>query len=122
MDLDPKTKLRLVIISGGTKGRSFAVEEGMTVIGRADPDNNSYPEVDLDEEDGDAKISRRHAQIERRGALVTIEDIGSLNGTFLNRGPRLEPGKKYELKPTDEIIVGRVALRFEIQDAESLGD
>ena len=41
-----------------------------------------------------------------------IEDLGSTNGTFVNRGPRLLPGNKQPLKNGDEIIVGKTFLKF----------
>src|SRR5690606_30977704 len=96
--------VRLVVARGTTKGKVFLLEEGPNVIGRWDPDAGAFPEVDLTKDDADAKISRKHAVIERTGITATVEDIGSLNGTFLNRGPRLEPGVKYELKSGDELI------------------
>ena len=43
-----------------------------------------------------------------------LEDQGSTNGTFVNRGRRLEPGQRHPLKDGDEIIVGKTFLRFHI--------
>jgi pSer/pThr/pTyr-binding forkhead associated (FHA) protein len=43
-----------------------------------------------------------------------LEDQGSTNGTFVNRGRRLEPGQRHPLKDGDEIIVGKTFLRFQV--------
>ena len=43
---------------------------------------------------------------------VTVEDIGSLNGTYVNRQPRLLPGNPVELKSGDEIIIGKTFLKL----------
>ncbi len=83
------------------------------MIGRWDPDSGAFPEIDLESEDHEAKVSRKHAIVECQGKTVTIEDLGSLNGTFVNRGARLVEGTKYTLHVGDELIVGKVFLRFE---------
>ncbi|RMG42593.1 MAG: FHA domain-containing protein [Candidatus Dadabacteria bacterium] len=104
---------RLVVTRGETSGRVFKLEPGNNLIGRWDPDSGSFPEVDLEEEDVEAKVSRKHAVINVAGEVVTLEDIGSLNGTYVNRGQRLEERQKIELSHGDEIIIGKVFLRFE---------
>jgi pSer/pThr/pTyr-binding forkhead associated (FHA) protein len=43
-----------------------------------------------------------------------MEDLGSTNGTFINRGRRLIPGNSNVLNDGDEIIVGKTFLRFHI--------
>ncbi|MBX7145335.1 MAG: FHA domain-containing protein [Oligoflexia bacterium] len=100
--------MKLVVSRGPSQGKEFSIEEGSNLVGRWDPDSGSFPEVDLEKDDIDAKVSRKHAVIERAGEKVTIEDIGSMNGTFINRGPRLERGVKYDLKEGDELIVGKI--------------
>jgi len=106
--------MRLVIVRGDGQGRTFKLEEGSNLIGRWDPDSGAFPEIDLEKEDLEAKISRKHAVVERKGKVVSVEDVGSRNGTFINRGPRLETGVKHELKPGDEIIVGKTFLKLEV--------
>ena len=105
--------MKLVVTRGETKGKEFLIEDGNNLIGRWDPDAGAFPEIDLEQEDVDAKISRKHAVIEQNGDMVTLEDIGSLNGTFVNRGPRLEQGAKHQLKIGDEIVIGKVFLKLE---------
>jgi len=106
-------RVRLVVTRGANKGRTFWIEEGENLIGRWDPDAGAFPEIDLDAEDLDAKISRTHAVLERRGEQLWITDLESLNGTFVNRGPRLEPAKKQEVFPGDEIIIGKTFVTLE---------
>ena len=105
--------MKLVIIHGSKRGREFKIEEGNNLIGRWDPDAGSFPEIDLEQDDVEAKISRKHAVLELKGGAVTLEDIGSKNGTFISGGDRLEVGRKYDLTPGMEIIVGKTVLRLE---------
>ena len=111
---EPGPGVRLVIWRGGLRGREYSVNEGSNLVGRWDPDSGAFPEIDLEGEDKDSKVSRKHAVIERRGAAVTIEDLGSLNGTYINRGAKLIEGTKYALKSGDEVVVGKTFLRIEI--------
>lgn len=102
--------VKVTITRGGTVGKEFMLQKGDNLVGRWDPDSGAFPEVDLEADDPEARISRKHALI-RVGEQVTIEDIGSLNGTYVNRGPRLEPGVPVTLKDGDEIIVGKTFLK-----------
>jgi hypothetical protein len=109
----PQLKAKMTIIRGGTLGKEFPLQEGHNLIGRWDPDSGAFPEVDLEMDDPEARISRKHALI-RVGDQTTIEDIGSLNGTFVNRGRRLEPGMPVELHDGDEVIIGKTFFRFSL--------
>jgi pSer/pThr/pTyr-binding forkhead associated (FHA) protein len=75
------------------------LERDRLTIGRS-PDSDIF----LD----DVTVSRRHAVLAREGAGFSIEDLGSLNGTFVNRrrvdAQRLEDG--------DEVQVGKYRLTF----------
>jgi len=80
-------------------------------IGRLDPASASFPDVDLTSDGGLEKgVSRRHAKITRRGSEVFIEDLGSINGTFLNR-KKLTPYLPQALKSGDELQLGKLILR-----------
>jgi predicted component of type VI protein secretion system len=107
-------KAKLSIIRGGRRGQEFELESGNNLVGRWDPETGAFPEVDLDADDAEAKVSRKHALIRIESSKVTIEDIGSLNGTYVNRQPRLQPGTPLDLKDGDEIIIGKTFLKLSI--------
>jgi len=108
-------KAKLSVVRGGRKGQEFPLEDGKNLIGRWDPETGSFPEVDLDADDPEAKISRKHALILIENGKITIEDIGSLNGTYVNRQPRLSPGSPAEIKSGDEVIIGKTFLKLVVE-------
>jgi pSer/pThr/pTyr-binding forkhead associated (FHA) protein len=90
----------LVVRSGGGRaGESFFPGDDRTLIGRS-------PEcaIFLD----DVTVSRRHAELVRDGDTFTITDLGSLNGTFVNR-KRIETAR---LEDDDEVQIGKYRLTF----------
>jgi hypothetical protein len=90
----------LVVRSGGGRtGEQFPLERTQTTIGRT-PDCDIF----LD----DVTVSRRHAIVAQGPEGFTIEDLGSLNGTFLNRH-RIEQAR---LEQGDELQVGKYRLIF----------
>lgn len=104
----------LLIERGDMPGTEFRLIHDESTIGRWDADNGVFPDVDLDQHDSDAKVSRRHARIVRNNGSYFIEDLGSTNGTYVNRGRRLLPGNAQALNDGDELIVGKTFLRFQI--------
>lgn len=109
-------RAKLVIERGNHVGTEFSIIADESYIGRWDADNGIFPDVDLDKQDLEAKVSRRHARIICANGKFSIEDLGSTNGTFVNRGRRLIPGSAQALTSGDEIIVGKTFLRFYIED------
>jgi hypothetical protein len=90
----------LVVRSGGGRaGETFTIGAERTVVGRS-PDC----EIFLD----DVTVSRKHATLVRQGSHVTIEDLGSLNGIFVNRR-RVESAP---LEDGDELQIGKYRLTF----------
>lgn len=108
----PTVRAKLIIQRGGKIGKEFPIAGIDALIGRWDADGGIFPDVDLDQDDPEAKVSRRHARIQFLNNQYLIEDMGSTNGTFINRGPRLLPGIKQPLNNGDEIIVGKTFLKF----------
>lgn len=104
----------VVIERGVPEGHIFRVVGTDCIIGRWDADNGVFPDIDLDAFDPEAKVSRRHARIRMADGNYTIEDLGSTNGTYLNRGRRLIPGMPQVIRSGDEVIVGKTFLRFKI--------
>lgn len=70
---------QLVMSQGPQPGHTFTLDQDFLTLGR-DPSNDIVI--------GDPQVSRHHARIRRQGNVVTIEDAGSTNGTFVN-GMRL---------------------------------
>jgi hypothetical protein len=104
----------LIIERGDAPGTEFQLSNDESTIGRWDADNGIFPDVDLDAHDSDAKVSRRHARIIRNNGSYSIEDLGSTNGTYVNRGRRLLPGNSQAISDGDEVIVGKTFLRFQV--------
>jgi hypothetical protein len=111
----PRFKAKFEVVRGGRKGQEFPIEDGNSFIGRWDPETGSFPEVDLEQDDPEAKISRKHALVRIENGKITVEDIGSLNGTYVNRQPRLQPGTPVEIKSGDEIIIGKTFLKLVVE-------
>jgi pSer/pThr/pTyr-binding forkhead associated (FHA) protein len=103
-----------VIERGKSVGKQFPLSAPESQIGRWDADSGIFPDVDLDSDDPEAKVSRRHARIMMSDGNYFVEDLGSTNGTFVNRGKRLPAGERQPLKDGDEIIVGKTFLRFKL--------
>jgi len=90
----------LVIRAGGGRvGESFPLERERSTVGRR-PDSDVF----LD----DVTVSRDHALIVRRGGDWHLDDLGSLNGTYVNRH-RIETVR---LSDGDELQVGKYKLTF----------
>lgn len=112
--VDTAQTAKLIIERGVSVGAEFQINSNEAYIGRWDADNGIFPDVDLDVHDPEAKVSRRHARIKFANGQFVIEDLGSTNGTFVNRGRRLIPGSPQILTDGDEIIVGKTFLRFKV--------
>jgi FHA domain/zinc-ribbon domain len=90
----------LVVRSGGgMAGQPFQPTGPRTLIGRS-------PECDIFLDD--VTVSRRHAEIVRDDDTFTIRDLGSLNGTYVNR-KRIE---SIVLEDDDEVQIGKYRLTF----------
>jgi ribosomal protein L40E len=90
----------LIVRSGGGRaGETFPLEGERVTVGRS-PDCEIFQD--------DVTVSRKHAALTKDGDGFTIQDEGSLNGTFVNRkrveGAQLEDG--------DEIQIGKYRLTF----------
>jgi hypothetical protein len=96
-------------------GMEFPLATGAeTTIGRRDPVTGIHPDVDLTPVDGQRSISRRHAKIYHRGGRYYVaEEIGTMNGTFVN-GHRIETGVPMEIKPGDEVRFGVIETVFQL--------
>ncbi len=89
----------VVVKRGPNVGSRFALEGDVTRAGRH-PDS----EIFLD----DITVSRRHAEFVRQGSGYVVRDVGSLNGTYLNR----ERIDEAPLGNGDEVQIGKFKLVF----------
>ena len=103
-----ESRFALRFVSGKYQGAVFPLREGREVIvGRSS-------EVDLVL--AEDLVSRRHARIAVEDGAVSLQDLGSTNGTFLN-GQRV---KKARLAEGDRILIGSSLLRLVAVDAETV--
>ena len=89
----------LVVRRGPNAGSRFLLDSDLTLVGRH-PDSDIF----LD----DVTVSRRHVEFYRSGSRFTVRDVGSLNGTYVNR-ERIE---ERDLTGGDEVQVGKFRLVF----------
>jgi pSer/pThr/pTyr-binding forkhead associated (FHA) protein len=99
----PAVQLPLLVESGG---RENPIRPGTTVIGR---------EGDIQLADG--RASRRHAQITSTDSGLTIEDLGSTNGTKVD-GTALAAGEKRALKGGEKVSFGGIEMVFSLPGAK----
>jgi pSer/pThr/pTyr-binding forkhead associated (FHA) protein len=119
--LSQEGSLLVIRLSISGKGRQVILPlEKPAFLGRSDPLNHIFPEVDLSEDDGPPYgVSRRHAKIFKRGAAVLIEDLGSLNGTLLNNR-RLMPHMPEPLAHGDTLELGRLVIQVLFDDEDEI--
>ena len=89
----------LVVKRGPNAGSRFALEQEVTTAGRH-PDSDIF----LD----DITVSRRHAEVTRAASAYVVRDVGSLNGTYVNR----ERVEEATLSNGDELQIGKFKLVF----------
>ncbi len=88
-----------VVNQGAKTGARYALDSDLVSLGR-DPRSDIF----LD----DITVSRRHAEVAREGERYLIRDVGSLNGTYINR-TLVDEG---QLNEGDEVQVGKFKLVF----------
>ena len=89
----------LVVKRGPNAGSRFLLDQDVTTAGRH-PDSDIF----LD----DVTVSRRHAEFRREGNGYAVHDVGSLNGTYVNRD-RIDT---VQLTDSDEVQIGKYRLVF----------
>jgi CRP-like cAMP-binding protein len=93
-------------------GNVFPVFSNEALLGRFDSVTGQSPEVDLTKEDQSRNISRRHARLViKDGKFFIAEEIGTMNGTFLN-GKKIPTGVLTPIKDGDEVTLCRLVLNF----------
>ena len=93
-------------------GNVFPVFKSDSLLGRYDSVTGMTPEIDLSNEDQSRNISRRHARLViKDGKPFIAEEIGTMNGTFLN-GQKLPNGVLTPIKDGDELVLCRLGLNY----------
>ena len=110
--LPPAAKPKLVVVRGQRLNVEYPLYEGDNYLGRAD---EKAVDIDLEDQEPPDRIwsSRQHALITYGDGLLTIEDLNSTNGTFVNRA-RVHPGQKRPLQVNDVIQIGTVQMKVKI--------
>ena len=99
VDALPSGNALLIVRRGPNKGSRFLLDQDLTSVGR-------HPNADIFLDD--VTVSRRHAEIIRSGAVFTIKDLASLNGTYFE-GSRVD---SQELANGSELQVGKYHFTF----------
>ena len=99
VDALPAGSALLVVKRGPNAGSRFLLDRSTTSAGRH-PDSDIF----LD----DVTVSRRHAEFRRDAGEFVVVDVGSLNGTYVNR----EPVDTAVLANGDEVQIGKFRLVF----------
>ena len=83
-------------------------------VGRLDPLGDIFPEVDISQDDRQSLlVSRRHIRLFGQRDGILVEDLGSINGTYLN-GQRLPPFIPEALSSGDSLLLGALPIEVEI--------
>ena len=99
VDALPYGNALLIVRRGPNKGARFLLDADLVTVGR-------HPNADIFLDD--VTVSRKHAEITRSAGVFTVNDLGSLNGTYLE-GARIDSDK---LKNLSELQVGKYHFTF----------
>jgi hypothetical protein len=101
----PRGVAMLVVQRGSDDSVRFPLEAPIVQAGR-------HPESDIFLDD--ITVSRRHAEFVTRDKTTTVRDVGSLNGTYVNRA-RIEEAR---LSSGDEVQIGKFKLLYLLAGGE----
>jgi pSer/pThr/pTyr-binding forkhead associated (FHA) protein len=106
----PPSRPRLVVLRGLRINTEYPIYEGRNTIGRF---ADKPVDIDLVSQESIEQIwcSRQHAVVTFDRGVVAVEDMNSLNGTWVN-GARILPGQGHLLKHGDVLQVGTVQLKL----------
>lgn len=111
MEFTPVGGPSLKLVLSDTGEQVGLPEKDELLLGREDPASSIFPDFDTTpfngEEDG---VSRKHARIFHQGNEFYIEDLNSINSTFLNK-KKLEPNNPSPIVDGDELMLGKLKFR-----------
>jgi pSer/pThr/pTyr-binding forkhead associated (FHA) protein len=107
----PGAAPKLLVLRGQKINMEFPIYPELNFIGRAD---EKPVDIDLEDQEPQDRVwcSRQHAVIhwDEAQGILTIEDLNSANGTYVNRD-KIRPGQKRQLYLNDVVQIGTVHLK-----------
>lgn len=113
-------RAQLIVEIGDGGVAEFWIDKDVALIGRLSPGDGIAPDVDLTEVDPNRFVSRRHAFISRKRGGFVVEDLESVNGTYLNGIQRLQPHAQTLLRDGDQITFGEIRCIFWTESASGV--
>lgn len=109
----PPLRPVLVVLRGMRIAVEYPLYNGRNIVGRF---SDKPVDIDLTAQEPVDQIwcSRNHAALVADGASVYVEDLNSLNGTWVN-GQKVLPGQPRVLKPGDVVQIGTVQMKFTVR-------
>ena len=105
----------LVLLSSAEGEKSFSLNQGENLIGRSPRAQAHQHVINVDAYDSAARVSHQHALIICEEGTARIKDLGSLNGTILNRTQVLTENIEQPLSSGDQILIGRLLFEYRNQ-------
>ena len=108
----PPASPRLVVLRGELPGTVFPLLPGRNTLGRA---GERPVDIELSPQEHAERTwtSRQHACVRLEAGQLIVDDLMSLNGTFLN-GSRVHPGQPRPARAGDVLQVGTIQMRVEV--------
>src|SRR6516165_3213327 len=96
-------KVQLIVNKGAVRGRKIQLHHETTIVGRRRDCNLCIPS---------SEVSRRHCLLQFQDGYLTIEDLNSVNGTFLNEARIVDKSVVY---PGDRLAIGPVLFTVQYE-------
>lgn len=113
-------RAQLIVEVGDGGIAEFWVDKDVALVGRSSFSDGVLPDVDLTDVDPNKLVSRRHAFILRKRGGFVVEDLESVNGTFLNGIQRIHPHAQIMLRDGDQITFGEIRCIFWTEAADGV--
>jgi len=110
-DIQPRQQTIHYLIPGSRRQGTLDSTQPIW-IGRADPDEQYWPQLDLTDDGGvEMGVSRRHALIRKEDRGLVLVDQFSVNGTWIDQ-EQLVPDQAYPLSPATQVRFGRLPVQL----------
>lgn len=112
----PQIVTKVTFLIRGMKENLTMTDQTVIVLGRSDLRSSGFkPDMDLTPYGARERgVSRAHVRLHVREGKLFVTDLYSANGTFMG-GEKLDPEKPYELHNGDELVLGALGMRVEIE-------